>query len=307
MPLSLRMTATDWLLLALLSVLWGGSFFFAQIAIAEIPPLTLALARVGIAALILMVVLRIQREPLPIARLWFPFAVLGLINNALPFALFFWSQTQIPGGLASILNATTPLFTVLVAHAATDDDKLTAARAAGLAAGFAGVIVMIGPDLLVQGGHNVVAQLACLIAAISYAFAGVYARSLQREKAMVIAAGQLLAATLILAPVAALADRPWTMPAPSAAVIAATLALAALSTALAYAIYFRILARAGATNVLLVTFLIPVSAIALGSVILGEELAPRHFAGMAGIALGLAAIDGRPTRLLARAAGHTAS
>jgi len=291
------MSATDWLLLVTLSVLWGGSFFFAKLAVLELPPLTVALGRVAIAAAILVTLARMTGVALP-DRLaaWRPCVVMGLLNNAIPFGLIFWGQTHIPSGLAAILNATTPLFTVLVAHAATADEKLTPARLAGVAAGLAGVIVMIGPDMLRELGADVLGQLACLLAAVSYAFAGVYARRFRTEPALRVAAGQLVASSVLLAPVVILLDRPWTLPSPSATAIAALLALAALSTAIAYLIYFRILARAGATNVLLVTFLIPVSAILLGTLVLGEQLAPRHLVGMIAIALGLAAIDGRPAK-----------
>jgi drug/metabolite transporter (DMT)-like permease len=228
---------------------------------------------------------------------WRPYALMGLLNNVIPFTLLFWGQTHIPSGLAAILNATTPLFTVVVAHVATADEKLNAARLAGLAAGLAGVVVMIGPDVLRDLGANVLAQLACLLAAISYAFAGVYGRRFRGEPTLRVAAGQLTASSVILALPVALIDRPWMLSAPSGKAIMALVALAALSTALGYLIFFRILARAGATNVALVTFLIPVSAILLGTLVLGEQLAIRHLVGMAAIALGLAAIDGRAVRL----------
>jgi drug/metabolite transporter (DMT)-like permease len=293
------MSAADWLLLVGLSLLWGGSFFFAKIAVLELPPLTVALGRVAIAAAILLTLARATGVALPATvAAWRPYALMGLLNNVLPFTLLFWGQTHIPSGLAAILNATTPLFTVLVAHVATTDEKLTAARLAGLVAGLAGVVVMIGPDVLRDLGANVLAQLACLLAAVSYAFAGVYGRRFRGEPALRVAAGQLTASSIILALPVALIDRPWMLPLPSGMAIAALLALAALSTALGYLIYFRILARAGATNVLLVTFLIPVSAILLGTLVLGEQLAARHLAGMAAIALGLAAIDGRIVKLL---------
>jgi drug/metabolite transporter (DMT)-like permease len=288
------MSAADWLLLVGLSLLWGGSFFFAKIAVLELPPLTVALGRVAIAAAILLTLARATGVALPASLSdWRPYALMGLLNNVLPFTLLFWGQTHIPSGLAAILNATTPLFTVLVAHVATADEKLTGARLAGLAAGLAGVVVMIGPDVLRDLGANVLAQLACLLAAISYAFAGVYGRRFRGEPALRVAAGQLTASSIILALPVALIDRPWMLPLPSGKAIAALVGLAALSTALGYLIYFRLLARAGATNVLLVTFLIPVSAILLGTLVLGEQLAARHLAGMAAIALGLAAIDGR--------------
>jgi drug/metabolite transporter (DMT)-like permease len=302
------MSGADWLLLVILSLLWGGSFFFAKIAVAELPPFTLALGRVAIAAAILVVLVRLAGDSLGVlARLWRHFAVLGLLSNAVPFSLIFWGQTVIPSGLASILNATTPIFTVVVAHFATMDERLDAAKLVGIAAGFFGVVIMLGPDVFGDIGANVWAQIACLAAALSYAFAGVYGRRLKEQPVTVVAAGQLIAATVMLTPVVALLDRPWTLPLPSGTALGALLALAALSTALAYVIYFRILARAGAINLMLVTFLIPVSAILLGMLVLGERLSPRHFAGMAVIALGLAAIDGRPARYLLRARAHTAS
>jgi len=290
------MSAADWLMLVSLSVLWGGSFFFAKIAVGEMPPLTLALGRVAIAATFLIALARATGVALP--DRWRPFLVMGLLNNALPFSLIFWGQTHIASGLAAILNATTPLFTVLVAHFATADEKLGPAGLGGVAAGFAGVVVMLGPDLLREIGADVAAQLACLAAALSYAFAGVYGRRFRGEPALRVAAGQLVASTALLAPVVVVLDRPWTLAPPSATAWAALVALAAFSTALGYLLYFRILARVGATNLLLVTFLIPVSAILLGSMVLGEALAACHLAGMAAIALGLAAMDGRVLRLL---------
>jgi drug/metabolite transporter (DMT)-like permease len=298
-PLSFArpMSTADWLLLVGLSILWGGSFFFAKIAVAELPPLTVALGRVALAAAILIVVTRVLGVALP-DRLsgWRAYVVMGLLNNVIPFSLIFWAQTHIPSGLAAILNATTPLFTVLVAHAATSDERLTSARLTGVGIGFLGVVIMIGPDLLREVGGNVWGQLACLLAALSYAFAGVYGRRFRGEPPLRVAAGQLMASTALLIPLVVLIDRPWTLPAPSAMTLGALAALAILSTALAYVIFFRILARAGATAISLVTFLIPASAILLGVLILGEHLALRHIAGMMAIGLGLAAIDGRLVR-----------
>ena len=300
MPARLSLSATDWLLLVFLSLLWGGSFFFAKIAVDELPPLTLALGRVGIAAA-LLAVLAGRAGLVSLARAWPAFAVLGLLNNVIPFTLIFWGQTHIPSGLASIFNATTPIFTALIAHFATRDEKLDAAKLVGVTTGFVGVVAMLGPEVLGDIGVGLWAQFACLVAAVSYAVAGIWGRRLAHLPAVTVAAGQLVAASVVLAPLAMLVDRPWRLAMPSPAALAALLALAVLSTALAYVIYFRILARAGATNLLLVTFLIPVSAILLGTAVLGERLAPHHFAGMAIIAVGLAAIDGRPARILARA------
>ena len=286
----------EWALLVALSVLWGGSFFFVGVAVAELPTFTIVAFRVLLAASALMLFFRIAGMALPAgAAAWRAFLAMGVLNNVIPFSLIVWGQAHIASGLASILNATTPLFTVVVAHWLTADEKLTGPRATGVAIGFAGVVVMVGPAALQGFGTDLLAQLACLAAALSYAFAGVYGR---RFRALGLAPlqtafGQVAASSLLLVPIALLVDRPWTLPAPGVATWAAVVALAVVSTALAYGLYFRILARAGATNVLLVTFLVPVSAILLGALVLGERLQARHFAGMALIGVGLAAIDGR--------------
>jgi len=299
-PAALSMSAMDWLLLVVLSLLWGGSFYFAKVAVLEIPPLTLAFGRVLIAAAFLGVLIRAVAGPFPRdAAIWRDFTVMAALNNALPFTLIFWGQIHIPIGLASILNATSPLFSVVVAHFATRDDKLTVSRALGLVAGFIGVVLLIGPDMLTDFGTHVWAELACLVASCSYAFGAVYSRRLKAQSPFVVATGQLTMAAVLLLPLALLVDRPWTLVSPSSAAVWAMVALAVLSTAIAYLIYFRILGRAGATNALLVTFLIPVSAILLGIVLLEEAIEPRQLAGMAAIALGLAAIDGRPAQFIA--------
>ncbi len=295
---NLSMSAADLLLLAALSTLWGGSFYFAKVAVFEIPPFTLALARVAIAAACLVILARAAGPFFGGRALLWQFTVIAALNNAVPFSLIFWGQIHIPIGLASILNATSPLFTVVVAHLATQDDRITPARAAGLAAGFLGVVILIGPGLMAEIGANVMAELALLGAALSYALGAVYARRLRALAPATIAGGQLTMAAILLLPVALIVDRPWSLPQISAAAVWATLALAVMSTAIAYLIYFRILSRAGATNALLVTFLIPVSAILLGVLLLEETIEPRQLAGMAVIAAGLAAIDGRPAALL---------
>ncbi len=291
------MQARVWFWLLSLSVLWGGSFFFAKVAIAELGPFTVVFVRVGLAALALNLVLAgTDRSPFRRETPWRAFLVMGLLNNALPFSLIFWGQREIASGLAAILNATTPLFTVLVAHALTRDEKITRLKLGALLAGLAGVTVLIGPSFVFNAASGVNGQLACLAAALSYAFAGIWGRRFQAMGVAPIeaAAGQVTASTLLILPIMLLVDRPWTLAAfPSFGVCLALISLALLSTALAYVLYFRILAAAGATNLLLVTFLIPVSAILLGSAFLGERLEPRHFAGMALIGLGLALIDGR--------------
>ena len=286
----------EWVLLGMLSLLWGGSFFLVAIALRGLPPFTLVTLRVGLAAASLLFLLPLCGSGLPRGRaVWLACLGMGLLNNAIPFSLIVWGQTQIASGLAAILNATTPLATVLVAHLCTQDEPLTASRLMGVVAGLAGVAVMIGPTALMGLGSHLLAQLACLAAALSYACAGVFGRRFRRlgMAPLQTAAGQLLVSSALLLPVALLVDRPWHLPAPAAEVWAAVIVLALLSTALAYVLYFRILAAAGATNLLLVTFLIPVSAILLGVLALGERLTANQLAGMALIGAGLVAIDGR--------------
>jgi drug/metabolite transporter (DMT)-like permease len=295
------MSGSDWLLLILLSIVWGGSFFFAKIAVAELPPLTIVLARVTIAAaaLHLLVLATGQRMPGDLS-LWRDFLLMGLLNNAIPFSLIFWGQKEIASGLASILNATTPLFTVLVAHALTADEKVTPAKLTGVGLGIIGVALMIGLDLISGFGSHLMSELAVLAAALSYAFAGVFGRRFRGRPPLVVAAGQLTGSSILILPLALLIDRPWDLPMPSGGTWAALIGLALLSTALAYVIFFRILARAGATNLLLVTFLIPVSALLLGVAFLAERVTAHQLLGMLLIGLGLAVIDGRWRRALAK-------
>jgi drug/metabolite transporter (DMT)-like permease len=295
------MTAPEWGMLVALSVLWGGSFFFNGVAVRELPTFTVVVSRVALAAVILLIALRaggirIKMSP----GLWGAFFVMGLLNNVIPFSLFVWGQSHVASGVAAILNATTPLFTVVVAHLLTPDEKLTYGRIVGVVVGLIGVAIMIGADALHALGTDILAQTACLAGALSYAFAGIFGR---RFKVMGVspietAAGQVTASSLLLLPIMLIVDKPWNVPMPSVAAIAALIGIASLSTALAYILYFRILQTAGATNLLLVTFLIPVSAIILGTIVLGETLQSKHLLGMALIGCGLASIDGRPWKLL---------
>lgn len=291
------MSLRVWIWLLSLSVLWGGSFFFAKVAIGELRPLTVVFGRVALAAIALNIVLAFTgrslfRRGMP----WPAFIAMGLLNNVVPFSLIFWAQTQIASGLASILNATTPLFTLVVAHLLTRDERIDGAKIVALLTGFAGVILLIGPDVLAGDHAGLWGQMACLGAALSYAFAGVYGRRFQTMGVAPVqaAAGQITASATLILPIMLIVDQPWGLPAPpSATVWAAMAGLALLSTALAYVLYFRILAATSATNLLLVTFLIPLTAILLGIVFPGEHLVERHFAGMALIGAGLAILDGR--------------
>lgn len=286
------MTTKDWLLLWTLSLLWGGSFFFVEVALQGLPPLSVVWGRVALAAVILAVALR---GNWPMRKAWPALLVMGLLNNVVPFSLFAVAQGQITGSLAAILNATTPLFTVLIAHLATVDERMTPMKMAGVACGFAGVVAMMAGATL--AGDNL-AKLACLGAALSYGLAGVWGRRFRRlgVPPLTTAFGQVAASSLMLLPVWLLVDRPWALPLPALPVIGAMVGIAALSTALAYLIYFRLMASAGATSLSLVTFLIPVSATMLGVAFLGEWLEGRHLAGFALILIGLSLIDGRVWR-----------
>lgn len=292
----LTMAPTEWALLGALATLWGGSFFFTGVAVAELPTFTIAAARVALAALVLWIVIAALGRQVPLSReVVVAFAVMGVLNNAIPFTLFVYGQQTIASGLAAILNATTPIFTVLVAGALLPDERMTPARLLGVALGLAGVAVMVGPDALTGLGDDLFAQLACVGAALSYAFAGVWGRRFRRlgVPPLTVAAGQVSASALLLVPFALALEAPWTLPMPGVATLLALAGLAVLSTALAYILYFEILARAGATNVLLVTLLVPITAVLLGTLVLGERLEWVHAAGMALIALGLSTIDGR--------------
>ena len=287
------MGRTEWLLVVALSVLWGGSFFFVGVIVKEVPPFTIVLGRIGLAALVLLLYVRLviggmPREP----RLWATFAATGFVNALLPHCLIVAGQRHVDSSLASILVSTTPIFTVVLAHFLTRDERLTSARVIGVLLGLTGVILLIGPEALRGLGRHGLGQLAILGGALSYACAGIYGRRLRHLPSVVAAAGTSTCTALLLLPIALVWDRPWTLR-PSAAAIGAMLGLGFLSTALGYLMFFRILARAGATNVMLVNFLVPVSALLLGTMILGERPDWTVFAGMAIIFVGLITIDGR--------------
>jgi len=293
-----HMGVHEWALLIILGGVWGATMFFTEIALVELQPFTLAFGRVLIAGLALWGAARLFGHKLPFGlAAWGPFFILGALNNALPFSLIMWGQTEITGSLASILNATTPLSAVIIAHFLTRDEKLSVGKIFGIFLGLAGVAVMIGLDALQGLGLGILAQFAVIAAGISYSFAGVYGRRFQGTPPIIVASGQLIASSFLLLPCALLVDQFWTLPNLLPATWAALIAMALLSTALAYLIYFQLLASSGATNVLLVTFLVPVSAIFLGFVFLGERLEPQHIFGMVLIALGLAAIDGRAIKI----------
>jgi drug/metabolite transporter (DMT)-like permease len=296
-----QMNGSDWLIMLVLAVIWGGAFFFIGVAVRHVPPLTYVWLRVTIAAVALWIFVKARGGTLDLRRqVWGSIVLLAVLNNALPFTLFGWGQTHIASGLASILNATTPIWGVLVAHFFTVDERMNPRKIAGVLLGFGGVATMIGPSLLSDIGSSALAQLACVGAALSYAFAGVWARRFKRLgiSPLSITTGQLTAAAVVMLPVSMIAEHPWTTALPPVSAWAAITALAVLCTAFGYVLYFKLIDGAGATNAMLVTLLVPPVAILLGGLFLGETLAPQDFAGLALIALGLAAIDGRMLRIL---------
>ncbi|HVF37761.1 MAG TPA: DMT family transporter [Sphingomicrobium sp.] len=289
------MNRADWAILAALALIWGAAFLFIKVAVTHFEPLTYVWLRLSIAAAGLALLLRWRGERLALpGAVWASILLLALLNNIIPFALFGWGQTRIASGLASILNATTPVWGVLVTHLMTRDEKMTPAKLFGVAAGFAGVAVMIGPGLLSNLGSDLMAQLACLAGAFCYAIAGAWARRFKAQgiAPMKVAAAQLIVGALVMAPVVLAVDGRPVLDVPAEA-WGALIALALLCTAFAYILYFKLIDSAGATNALLVTLLVPPVAILLGSLALGEKLGLASFAGLALIAVGLAAIDGR--------------
>ncbi|BDG74483.1 DMT family transporter [Roseomonas fluvialis] len=291
-----RILAGEWVLLGLLSLLWGGSFFFAKVALSEVPPLTIVLARVAIAASALWLYLRLRGAAIPSsAAIWWAFCGMGFLNNLLPFSLIFWGQTFIDSGLASIINATTPLFSILIAHFLAADERLSLNKLAGIALGIAGVAVLLSAHTSSGRDGAFWGVLACLGAAVSYGFANTFGRRFKRMgiAPAVGAFGQITATACMALPLVLLVDRPWQQGMPGLVTWGALIGLALLSTALAYIIFFRLIATAGATNTSLVTLLIPVSAVLLGAGFLGERLSALQFGGMALIGLGLIVLDGR--------------
>ncbi len=283
----------EWGLIIFLSILWGVSFFFVEIALECMTPLTVVACRVGLAALLLLGFVRITGRRLPRDfRTWASFVALGVLNNVLPFSLITWGQTHIDSGLASILNATTPVFSVFLAHFLTADEPLTPNRIMGVFFGWAGVALLMGIDSLNGIGLQTAGQAAVLGASLCYALAAIFGRRFKNLDPVVVAACMLTGSACFMVPLAFVFEQPLSLNLNPMS-LGAVFALASVSTALAYIIYFYVLSRAGATNILLVTFLIPVSAIFLGVWVLGENPGWNAFAGMLLIFAGLVFIDGR--------------
>ena len=291
-----KLEPLTWLMLIMLSIVWGGTFFFQEIAVKELPVLTIVTIRVFLAAVTLIGVSILFGQSLPRSlHVWRALFFLAMINNVIPFSLIVWGQKEVASGLAAILNATAPMFAVLFAHLSTSDEKITRIKLIGAFIGFLGATILVGLEALEDIGIALLSQLAILAATAAYAYSGVYGRRFRElgVSPLSTATGQLLASVLILIPLTLFIDQPWMLSIPSGNTVAALIGLATISTAFAYVLYFRILEAAGATNLLLVTFLIPISALTLGFFILDEELTFKHLIGIVFIGLALIAIDGR--------------
>ena len=290
---------TEWMLLVGLSILWGGSYLFMKLAVLTVPLFTIVLGRVSIAALALLIVLTISGTGISKGRrIWVAFFGMGIFNNVIPMSLIVFSQNSISVGLASILNSITPLFTILVAHMTTNDERLTFRKLVGISFGIMGVVMLMGPELVDNFGVAALGEWACLGAALSYACANTFGRRFVQlgTKPMQTAFGQVVASTVILAPLVIVVDQPWTISDPGFLPVLSILALGLFCTALAYVIYFQILARSGATAIALVTFMIPPSAILMGWLALGEQISSQDFLGMSLIGVGLFSVNRQSNR-----------
>ena len=289
----------DYLLLLLLSAIWGSSFLFIKLAVATIPPMTLVAARLVLAALALLVFLaatgrRLPRDP----GIWRGFLVVGVIGNVVPFFLINWGEVTVDSSLAAIVLAVMPLATVVLAHIFTADERLTPMKGLGVAVGFGGIVALVGPDALTGFGREVVSQLAIAGAACCYAATTVFVRRsrLVDLPPAVNTAGMLVTAAVVAVPLALVADRPWELPMPATGSLLALVVLALLCTSAAFLILFRLLATTGATFVSLLNYLAPVFGVFWGALLLGESLGLDTLGALALIMIGLALAQTRGRR-----------
>jgi drug/metabolite transporter (DMT)-like permease len=290
-----RVSASQWLWLIVLSILWGGAFFFIGVAVDGLPPLTIVFLRVALAALTLLPIVYLLGHRMPPFRLkdWTPFLGMSIFNNVIPFTAIVLAQTMIASGLASVLNAMTPIWTLVLLRLFTTDQPLTANKIIGVVLGFAGVAILMGPDAIAGRDSQIIGVLLVMLATLSYGCSAVWGRRLRGTPPVVSSAAQLAGSALLMIPLVAVIDQPWALSVPPIDIGLAVVGLAVISTAAAYLIFFHIITVSGTENVMLVTLLIPVSAITLGVVFLDEVLLSRHIIGALTIGAGLIAIDGR--------------
>lgn len=288
------MKLKNFLWILLLAAIWGPSFLFIKVAVQDIPPVTMVMARVALASLTLFLIIRAQGRKLPpLGRVWFHFAFMGFFAHALPFVLFSWGELHVDSALASILNGTTPLFTVILAHFLVADDRMTPLKLAGTLLGFAGLVALVAPSLLAGVQVETWGLLGMAVAAICYAVTIIYSRQhLRGLPPLVAPAAQLMMAAIFLLPVSLVVERPYTLPFPSLPALASLLSLSLLGTAVAFTVYYHILEKMNASELSMVTYLMPVFGVALGVVVLGEKLNWNAYLGCALILLGVMTVNG---------------
>lgn len=276
------------LLLFVLGSLWGSSFLFIKVTVAEVPALTLVAGRLSIATAILLAILFLRRISLPRDRkLWGTYAVLGFFNAALPYSFITWGEQYITSGLAALLQASLPIFTVIFAQFLTEDEKINWTNGAGVLLGFIGVGVLMLPDLQKGLNANLIGMLAVIGACVSYALATIYARqNLQKQLPLVSAIGQLGMGAVFMLPLSLLVDRPFAI-SPSLPALASWFSLAILGTVLAYLLYFTLLKRASATFTTMVTYIVPINGLILGALVLNETLSANMLVSLALILTGV--------------------
>ena len=282
--------AFEWALLALLATCWGASYTFIKIGVATIPPVTLIATRTLIAGLLLLAVLRMRGVKLPKKpAMWWRFALQACLNSVLPFTLIAWAERSVDAGLATILNSTSPIFIFLLGLGLGGSERPTLRRLFGVGAGLAGICLIVGFEALNGLGHSLLAQLGLVAAAVCYGCAAMFGRVFKGLDPMVPAAGSLLSGTAMLLPASLVIDRPWTL-APSAASMMAVLALAVLSTALAFTIYFRLIKTLGPMSTAAQAYLRVPIGVMIGVVFLGETPSPTAWIGLACIVAGVVAM-----------------
>ncbi len=265
------MTLRHWMLVLLTAALFGSSFFFIKLAVADVPPLTIAAGRTLVAALVIGAVAAILGVWLPRpGRQWRPLLVVGLLTAILPYALIAAGQAYIDSALGGILFASIPLFSVFLARAFLPDEPLTPGRVGGALIGLAGVAAVIGPGAIAGFSDQLAGVFMTLLAAASYAAGAVYTRGRTNASPLVLAMGQMFVAAPVLTVPALLADRPWTLTPPAGA-LGALVAVGLVSTALPTLLFFRLVRELGATRTSILTFFMPVFAVLLGTLVLGER------------------------------------
>jgi drug/metabolite transporter (DMT)-like permease len=281
---------SDIALLATLAVLWGASYTFIKLGVETIPPVTLIAARTVIAGCLLVVVMRASGLELPRdARTWRRLFVQACLNSVLPFTLIAWAERTVDAGLATILNSTPPIFTFLITWAIVRHEPVTSRKLFGAVTGLAGILLIIGPQAFVGLGDELLAQLAILVASVSYACAAIFGRTFADTKPIAVAAGSLLCGAAVLIPASIVIDQPWALR-PSWTSILALLALSVFSTALAFVIYFRLLRTLGSIGTTAQAYLRVPIGVAIGIAFLGESLTTSAWLGLACVVAAVAAM-----------------